>query len=407
MVIPIVLAANDEYAPMIGVTMQSVLANANIDDTYHFYIFHTDISKMHQLRLSHMQTEHALIKFMNLTANMKGIRRERSNHLSIETVYRLFIPELLGQYEKIIYIDCDLVVNADIAELYKQDIGDYIFGAAPDVYTKEAKDHFEDVLNVPSEIGFNAGVLLINVPRFCQENVKEKCFALLREDWERLERKFIYMDQDVLNIVCQGKVKLFSMEWDFQWGCAKGYDIEPEGIYAEEYLKAQSNIKILHFSGEDKPWAYPEFNGSEYFWKYARQTVFYEELLRKIHPMDRERELILGKLKFPYDVVGRNSEVVLYGAGFVGSILKKQNEIKKYCKIILWVDKKYSKIEAEKGLDVYSPLEICQTNFDYVVIAVEKERMADQIKEELKKLGVPEEKIIWKDYFGNKRGSQK
>lgn len=401
MVIPIVLAANDGYAPMIGVTIQSVLANANSDDTYHFYIFHTDISKMHQLRLSLLQTGHAQITFVNLTENMKGIRRERSNHLSIETTYRLFIPELLGEYEKIIYLDCDLVVNSDIAEFFKQDIGDYILGAAPDVYTKEAKQHFEDVLNVPYEIGFNAGVLLINVPKFCQEKVKEKCFELLQEDWKNGERKFIYMDQDVLNIVCKGKVKLFSMEWDFQWGCAKGYDysLEPEGIYAEDYLKAQNNIKIIHFSGEEKPWEYPELNNSEYFWKYARQSIFYEELLKRIHSLDRQTEWLFDVLRFPQDMVKANNSVVLYGAGFVGSILKRQNDIKKYCKITLWVDKNHDKIQNEKNWNVYSPLEICRRTFDYVVIAVEKEKMAMQIKMELQKLGVPEEKIIWKDYF--------
>ena len=180
MVVPIVLAANDDYAPMLGVTIQSVLANANITDLYHFYIFHTNISKMHQMKLLHVQTEHAQIEFMNLAEKMKGIRRETSNHLSIETVYRLFIPELLGQYEKIIYIDCDLVVNADIVELFKLDIGNCVFGAAPDVYTKEAKQHFEEVLDVPCESGFNAGVLIINTAKFCQEKVKEQCFALLQ-----------------------------------------------------------------------------------------------------------------------------------------------------------------------------------------------------------------------------------
>ena len=73
MVVPIVLAANDDYAPMLGVTIQSVLANANITDLYHFYIFHTNISKMHQMKLLHVQTEHAQIEFMNLAEKMKGV----------------------------------------------------------------------------------------------------------------------------------------------------------------------------------------------------------------------------------------------------------------------------------------------------------------------------------------------
>lgn len=399
MVIPIVLAANDDYAPMVGVTIQSILANANMDDRYYFYIFHTNISKMHQLKMSRMETPLAQIVFINLTEEMKGIPQENSNHLSIETTYRLFIPELLGQYEKIIYLDCDLVVNADIAEFFKQDIRDYIFGAVPDVYTEITRQHFEEVLKVPCEIGFNAGVLLINVSKFCQEKVKEKCFELLMEDWNSKKRKFIYMDQDVLNIVCKGKVRIFPMEWDFQWGCIKGYDIEPEGIYAGEYLNAERNIKIMHFSGEEKPWEYPELNGSEYFWKYARQSIFYEELLRKIHPLSRQNEQLFEGMSFPFDMIKRNSRVVLYGAGFVGSILKKQTEVKKHCKIVLWADKSYKEIQDKKHLYVSPPSKIQDIDYDYLVIAVEKKNMADSIKKELAVIGVPEEKIVWTNYF--------
>lgn len=399
MMIPIVLAADNKYVPMLGVTIQSILTNACLEDEYHIYVFYTEMDKMHRQRLAFMERKNVQISFVDLTEKMHGIRRESSNHLSIETVYRLFIPEILQQYDKVLYLDCDLVVHSDIAELYKTDIDGYTLGAAPDAYTEVAIEHIEKVLKIPYESAFNAGVLLINTKKFIQDKVKEKCFDLLNKDWNREKRQYIYMDQDVLNIVCNGKVRFFSMEWDFQWGCMKFATLEPIGAFAEEYKQAQENYKIIHFSGGEKPWEYPELCGAWVYWQYARQSIFYEELLRRISPWEAYRKPAFKRLSFPFQEVKVRSKIVLYGAGFVGRMFKNQIEISEYCDIVLWADKNYEKIRSTKYLPVSPPSEIQDIEYDYLVIAVEKKNMADAIKKELLPLGVPEEKIVWKNYF--------
>lgn len=399
MVIPIVLAADDKYVPMLGVTIQSILANACLEDEYHIYIFYTEMNMLHRQRLEFMKRKNVQIFFVDLAEKMFGIRRERSNHLSIETVYRLFIPEILQEYDKVLYLDCDLVVNSNIAELYKTDIDGYILGAAHDAYSQAAIEHIEKALNILYESAFNAGVLLINTKKFLQEKVKEKCFDLLNKDWDREERRYIYMDQDVLNIVCNDKVRFFSMEWDYQWGCMKFGIPEPVGVYAEEYRRAQENYKIIHFSGSEKPWEYPELCGAQDYWQYARQSFFYEELLRRISPWEAYKKNLFKRLSFPFQTVKVKSNIVLYGAGFVGRTLKRQIDITGYCNILLWADKNYEEIQNTKYLDVSSPSKIRNTEYDCLVIAVEEESMAEAIKGELMTAGVSEEKMIWTNYF--------
>ncbi len=399
MVIPIVLAANDKYVPMLGVTIQSILANACLEDEYRIYIFYTEMNKMHRKRLEFMKRKNVQLFFVNLNEKMLGIRREKSNHLSIETVYRLFIPEILQEYDKVLYLDCDLIVNSDIAELYKMDISGHILGAAHDAFSEVAIEHIEEILRIPYESAFNAGVLLINTRKFIQEQVKEKCFDLLNEDWNRKEHQYIYMDQDVLNIVCSGKVYFFSMEWDFQWGCMKFDSPDPIGVFAEEYRQAQENYKIIHFSGGEKPWEYPELCGSQVYWQYARQSDFYEELLRRISLWEAYKKHLFKRLSFPFQMVEAKSNIVLYGAGFVGRTLKRQIDITGYCNILLWADKNYVEIQNTKHLYVSSPSRIQDIEYDFLVIAVEEKNMADAIKGELTATGISGEKIVWTNYF--------
>lgn len=399
MIIPIVLAADDKYVPMLGVTIQSVLANACMEDEYHIYIFYTEINKLHRLRLELLNRKNVQVFFVDLTKKMLGIRRERSNHLSIETVYRLFIPEILQQYDKILYLDCDLVVNSNIAELYQIDISGHILGAAHDAYSKAAIEHIEEALQIPYESAFNAGVLLINTDKFRQEKVKERCFELLNEDWDSKDRKYIYMDQDVLNIVCNGQVRFFPMEWDFQWGCMKYGDPEPIGAFAEEYQRAAKNYKIMHFSGSEKPWEYPELCGAQVYWQYARQSYFYEEILRRVSHWEAYKKYLFQRMSFPFQKVKANSDIILYGAGLVGRTLKQQIDATGYCNILLWADKNYEEIQNTRYLYVSSPSKIQDTEYDYLVIAVKEEDMADTIKRELIASGVPEEKMVWTNYF--------
>ncbi|MGN0961602.1 MAG: glycosyltransferase, partial [Christensenellales bacterium] len=97
----------------------------------------------------------------------------------------------------------------------------------------------------------------------------------LKQHWE-------FLDQDVLNHFCQNRVKLIDMSWDAMMNNA-GISLDiaikaPESIY-NEYLKARENPKIIHYAGWEKPWNIPSLDMAEYFWKYARLSPYYEDIL--------------------------------------------------------------------------------------------------------------------------------
>lgn len=102
---------------------------------------------------------------------------------------------------------------------------------------------------------------------------------------------------------------------------------------------------------------------------------------------------------FPYEQLDKNAKVALYGAGKVGQDYFTQIMGTGFCKLVVWVDNNFAKYQ-EEYMPVYPVSCLDTSEFDFVVIAVLQEEIADQIKAGLIDRGISEEKIIWK---GNNR----
>lgn len=110
---------------------------------------------------------------------------------------------------------------------------------------------------------------------------------------------------------------------------------------------------------------------------------------------EQYKEKIFLGANFPQNLVSPTDKVIIYGAGDVGKAYFNQNMRYNYCKVIAWADKAYSEI----GFPVISPDHIKKMEYDKVIIAVEKENVADIIKKELTRIGIKEECIFWQYPF--------
>lgn len=169
-------------------------------------------------------------------------------HFSKETYSRLMLGEVLHEWvEKVIYLDCDLVVRKDIQLLYTKDLQPFHVGAVLDLYDK-AVDHLTE-LNSFFDY-FNAGVLLINLKAFRIFNYNEKFMTFALNNLSQL----IYADQDVLNSVIKGQWARLPIEWNVTSNVFnfKEKNIEYLGEIAIE--KAINNPHIIHYTTHNKPW---------------------------------------------------------------------------------------------------------------------------------------------------------
>src|SRR5699024_8863395 len=121
------------------------------------------------------------------------------------------LPDLLADkdYEKVLYIDCDVLVLDDVSKLYDTDIGEKVIGAIIDPGQAlvlgrlgvETEDYY-----------FNSGLMLINLANWRKANITEKTLAFLEEE----EDKIIYHDQDALNAIVYEKWFPLHPKWNLQ-----------------------------------------------------------------------------------------------------------------------------------------------------------------------------------------------
>ena len=312
-------------------------------------------------------------------------------HLSPETTYRLLIDRLFPQYEKVLYLDCDLVVNRDVAELYDTNLEGAVLGATIGMLREGVYRYIDKTLHLLPEQYFNAGVILINIPRFSKEGIGEKGLRMLSE------QTYMTQDQDVLNLLCANSVKFIDKHWNIEWE-----QIVEEGkeIILDETHKGTLDYldepNIIHFTGPCKPWAHPENELSEYFWRYARETDFYEEILMKNMNSAGDTSDVFSMFLFPWEAVAPGSKIAIYGGGSVGRAFLRQVEKTEYCRAVAVCDKAPEKL---KGLScpVISREELPGYDCDAVLIAVRGAELADEIRSDCIAAGVPEDKLIWRD----------
>lgn len=297
--IAVALASNNYFAPYLATTIESMIENASRNYNYDIIILSGDMLPVNRKHLMQMieGRENFSIRFLNPSALVDGYDLNVRGHFSIETYYRLVLPELLPDYHKILYLDCDLVVEEDIAALYNEEITGYMLAAARDADTAglyngfepKKKEYTDKVLRLkhPYEY-FQAGVLLFNLDAFRKAfTTKEILKFAAKEKWQLL-------DQDVLNKLCEGRVKYIDMAWNVMvdFGYVRINQIirlAPQWLN-KMYMEARKDPKVIHYAGPEKPWLFPEMDMGNEFWKYAKNTPYYEDMLFRMSCASGARE---------------------------------------------------------------------------------------------------------------------
>ena len=132
--IPVFFAVDNGYIPFLGVALKSLIDNTSKKNKYAIKILYTSVTEENKARIKKYEKENISIEFVDLNKQLEEIKEKlyTRNYFSNTTYYRLFIPELYPQYDKVVYIDSDTICLADIADLYNVDMGDNLIAAVSD-----------------------------------------------------------------------------------------------------------------------------------------------------------------------------------------------------------------------------------------------------------------------------------
>ena len=212
------------------------------------------------------------------------------------------MPEIFPHYNKVLYLDSDLVVNADLAQLYNTNIQGKLLAACRDADTAglyngaqpDKKPYMDNILKIKNPYDyFQAGVILFNLAEFRKQYTTAEMLKFAGT------YKWQLLDQDVLNFLAQGQVKFVDMSWNVMhdWKNARieeNISHAPERLFVE-YMTARKSPKIIHYAGPDKPWTDPESDFAEVFWRYAKTSDYYETLIERLIAKKRDKKAAIKK----------------------------------------------------------------------------------------------------------------
>ena len=132
--IPIFFAIDDGYTKFLAVAIQSLIENASKDYKYLIKVLHTNVQKEHMEQIKKYENQNVSIEFVDLKYYIEKVKDKlyTRDYYTNTTYFRLFLPELYPQYDKVLYLDSDIIVLGDISELYNTDMGTNLVAAAPD-----------------------------------------------------------------------------------------------------------------------------------------------------------------------------------------------------------------------------------------------------------------------------------
>ena len=290
--VTVLFAVNNGYAPYLGVALASLVECAGKHE-YELIVLYRDLNERNRELLESIINQFGRksagsfrLRFMEMPINVTDYNFAPGyKSLSVECWYRLFAPSLFPEYDKILWLDADILVRDDVAKLCATSMEDNWIAACRwdygiiGVLERERRQrkpnlgpYFTKVLGVkrPKENYVNSGVILFNLRAMREQNVQEKLLQAAQSPVMH------FHDQCVINMVCQGHIHYIDSVWNGL------ICFNPDNLplkYRKKALADRKNRKIIHWAGGAKPWQKPDHEGAIEWWDVARRTPYYEEIL--------------------------------------------------------------------------------------------------------------------------------
>jgi len=269
MKINIACTSDNNYSQHLAVMLES-LFYSNKRHKITVYIFTNDINKTNQKKILKISEKYKQKVVFLKIKTPKEIRRIRipEKHISINAYYKVLIPEILPKkINRVLILDCDLIVLKDISRLYKTKLGNKTIGAV----LNPLSENRCRILGISPKNGyFNSGVMIVDTEKWKSEGIVKKVidYAILHNDI------IANAEQDPLNFVLKNNWKKIKYAHN-QQTIMHAYNYKHLKIKKKEYLEAIKKPAIIHYTSSNKPWLisgnHPQ---RKLYFKYLRRTPY-------------------------------------------------------------------------------------------------------------------------------------
>lgn len=282
LVIPVAFATDTNYIVPTIVAVKSLIDHCSNSLNYILYllteeelnkrtlkIFRSLIKEKHNIKIVYL-TVGKLIENVQLCTNgpTKGISKV--------TYYRFLLPELITGFDKVLYLDTDIIIRKDISSIFVTNIDEYYVAGVHDIVGYQIEEERCKELNINSLDSYvNAGVLLLNLKKIREDKKNIELLKVAKE------RSFPYNDQDIINSILFGHIKTLP------YNCNVIVDyLKSQSFYEAlriDYHEVTNNPIIIHYAGKSKPWYSRKNLYADFWWSIVDSISsfsFYIEIIK-------------------------------------------------------------------------------------------------------------------------------
>ena len=229
---------DDNYAMPAGIAMSSVISN-NMDKNLVFHLFANNVTNEKISMFNQLNNDNVSIICYEIGDDFSINPDTLVLHVSASTCLRFVVPQILNKVtSRVLYLDCDVLCTNNLNELIHTDLSDKYAAVVPDVDKTQEKQC--PACDIPYGEYFNAGMIYINTDMWVDNNLTDKAFAMINSG-----KVYKFADQDVLNILMQGKTVFLPKIYNQLTSLTVGGN--------DDNLLSEDTV-IIHYVTGNKPW---------------------------------------------------------------------------------------------------------------------------------------------------------
>ena len=278
------------YVPTVVAIQSLIDSQPSNNKKYCIHVMYKDLSEKQVSLVKGMQTECFAINMIDVAEKYEMLNLNKlSSHsctAKASALLKFEIADIFSDLDIILYLDGDIVVKGDISYVFEVELqGNYVGGVRDcgvATYGRKAYEH----LNLNFEKYINSGVMILNLKRIREDNLREKLYEVKYKSGDKTK-----MDQNVFNVVFNDQIVLLPAKYNCTFPnnylehCYGNLEIEVlNKVYGENYeswKEVYENALIIHYCAPIKPWRYSDAILSKYWDEIFKRTPLSNKILQK------------------------------------------------------------------------------------------------------------------------------
>ena len=262
--LPIVLITDNNYVIPTIVTITSLLANRYYNTKYRIYVLGNSLSKKSKDLFSQIP-DISLINLHKFFSDFEGTH----GHVSAAALLKFKLAEMFPQYDKILYLDTDMIIQKDLSELFNIQLEDKYAAVVKDM---KGMENCAAHKRLQLEAYFNSGMMLLNLDRLRKDKIFDKLI-----DYKKNKDIRAFMDQDCFNAVFNGNVIYLPCTYNYMPVNQSSYTNEEiadfYGLKENIIPDLNKYAYIIHMTNKQKPWNYCNVFGADLWARYYYMSI--------------------------------------------------------------------------------------------------------------------------------------